>query len=98
MAQTERRNNYPMSVRCRVSVETYERIAEAAEMAGMSIGRYARYRLEGSRVPDKSRLRLVNELKRQGGLMKLLASQGQPTGEIMTEIRATLKTIQHEGK
>lgn len=98
MAQTERRNNFPMSVRCRVSEETYERIAEAAEMAGMSIGRYARYRLEGSRVPDKSKLRLANELKRQGGLMKLLASQGQPTGEIMTEIKRTLKQIQEQGE
>lgn len=95
MAQTtERRNNFPMSIRCRVSTETYERIAEAAEMAGMSIGRYARYRLEGSRIPDKSKLRLANELKRQGGLMLILSREGQPTNELRDEIKQTLKQIQ----
>lgn len=95
---SQRPNNFPMSVRCRVSIATYEKLLDAADMAGMSIGRYARYRLEGSHVPDKSKLRLMNELRRQGGLMKLLAKEGQPTGPLIDEIRKTLNTIQQEGK
>lgn len=91
---TERRGKYPCVVRARLSIETRERIGEAAEMAGLSVGRYIRYRLEGSKVPDKSKLILVNELRRQGGLLKMLAKQGQPTAPILSEIMQTLKTVQ----
>lgn len=94
--QEGRRGKYPMSVRTRVSIETYEKILDAAEMAGVSLGRYARFRLEGSKVPDKSKLRLANELKRQGGLMLKLARQGQSTDEVKAEIMKTLKQIQQQ--
>ena len=86
--------NFPMSIRTRVSTLTYERVAAAAEAAGMSVGRFARYKLDGTKVPDQSKLRLMNELRRQGGLMKMLALQGQPTQEILSEIKKTLSILQ----
>ena len=89
-----RRGKFPCVVRARVSVETREKLAEAAELAGLSIGRFIRFRLDGTHVPDRSKLRLMNELRRLGGLQKLLASQGQPTGPILDEIKQTLKIIQ----
>lgn len=92
--ETTGRGKYPCVVRARVSLQTHEKLVEAADMAGMSIGRYARYRLEGSHVPDRSKLRLMNELRRQGGLMKKLAMEGQPTGSLIEEIQQTLKIIQ----
>ncbi len=91
-----RRGKFPCVVRARVSIETRAKLDEAAELAGLSIGRFIRYRLDGTHVPDRSKLRLMNELRRLGGLQKLLASQGHPTGSIEAEIRQTLKTIQQE--
>ena len=91
---TAPRGKFPHVVRARVSTETREKLAEAADMAGVSVGRFIRFRLDGTHVPDKSKLMLVNELRRQGGLLKLLASQGQPTGPVLAEIQKTLKTVQ----
>ena len=93
-APAVRRGKYPCVVRARVSVETRERLDEAASYAGVSIGRFIRYRLSGIHVPDRGKLLLVNELRRQGGLLKHLASQGQDTGPVLSEIMCTLKIIQ----
>ena len=90
------RGKFPCVVRARVSTETRRRLDEAADMAGLSIGRFIRFRLDGTHIPDKGRLLLVNELRRQGGLCKLLANQGQDTGPILAEIMRTLKIIQGE--
>lgn len=93
-----RRGKYPCVVRARVSTETRARLDEAADMAGLSIGRYIRYRLSGTRVPDRGKLLLVNELRRQGGLCKLLASQGRDMGPVLAEIMCTLQIIQQQGE
>lgn len=93
-----RRGKFPHVVRARVSVETREKLLDAADAAGVSIGRFIRFRLDGTHVPDRSKLRLMNELRRQGGLLKSLAKSGLPTGPILDEVMKTLKTIQQEGK
>ena len=93
-AEEQKRGQYPCIVRCRVSVATQEKLAEAAETAGMSIGRYARHRLDGSHVTSKMDAKVLNELRRLGGLLKMLAEKGQPTGPVLSELRQTMKTLQ----
>ena len=83
---------YPMSVRTRVSIADYERIVEAAETAGMSIGAYARHRLSGAHVSSKMDIRIYNQIRSQGGLLKDLATKGVDTSEALGEI---IKTMQH---
>lgn len=93
-AEEQKRGQYPCIVRCRVSIETQEKLVKAAEVAGMSIGRYARHRLDGSHVSSKMDAQVLNELRRIGGLLKLLATEGQPTGPALSELMRTMKTLQ----
>ena len=83
---------YPMSVRTRVSLADYERLVEAAETAGMSVGAYARHKLSGAHVPSKLDTRIYNAIRSQGGLLKILADRGVDTREALAEI---IKTMQH---
>lgn len=80
------RGQYPHIVRCRVSEEQRQRLAEAAETAGMSVGRYARHRLAGSHVSSKVELQMLNELRRVGGLIKKLAAEGKDLGDAGFEL------------
>ena len=84
---------YPMSVRTRISIADYERLREAAEIAGMSVGAYARHRLSGAHVSSKLDVQILNELRRQGGLAKALAHQGVDTSEALAEIVKTMKAV-----
>ena len=96
-AEEAKRGQYPCIVRCRVSIEQQERLAEAAATAGMSVGRYARHRLSGAHVSSKVDLMVLNELRRLGGLLKMLAREGQPTNAVLSELRQTMKSLQQEG-
>lgn len=80
------RGQFPHIVRCRVSEEQHQRLAEAAETAGMSVGRYARHRLAGSHVSSKVELQMLNELRRIGGLIKKLAAEGKDLGDAGFEL------------
>ena len=94
-AKEERRGKYPCSIRTRVSIGDYEKIKMSAQIAGMSACAYARHRLNGSHITAKYDLQVLNELRRIGGLLKMLASQGQPTAPALSELIHTMKTLQH---
>ncbi len=87
------RGQFPCIVRCRVSEEQRQRLAEAAETAGMSVGRYARHRLAGSHVSSKVELQMLNELRRIGGLIKKLASEGKDVGPAGCELIRVARAI-----
>ena len=91
--QEERRGKYPCSIRTKVTIEDFERVKESAQIAGMSLCAYARHRLNGAHITAKYDMQVLNELRRLGGLLKMLASQGQPTGPALSELRATMKTL-----
>ena len=93
---TDKRGKYPCSLRTRVSIEDYEKIKTSAQIAGMSACAYARHRLNGSHITAKFDLQVLNELRRLGGLLKKLASEGQPTGPVLSELRQTMKTLQQQ--
>ena len=93
-AEETRRGQYPCIVRCRVSIEQQERLVEAAAVAGMSVGRYARHRLSGAHVSSKVDLMVLNELRRLGGLLKKMAGEGQPTGPVLSELKSAMKALQ----
>lgn len=94
--EEKKRGKYPHPVRTRVSITDYEKIVEAAETAGMSVGQYARHRLAGAHVSSKIEVRVLNELRRIGGLLKKMAMDGQPTAPALDELKQTLKSLQQQ--
>lgn len=91
---TERRGKYPCSIRTKVSIDDFGKIKASAEIAGMSMCAYARHRISGAHITAKYDLKVLNELRRIGGLLKMLASQGQPTAPALSELIQTMKTLQ----
>lgn len=79
-----------------MSVEDYEKLTEAAETAGMPIEGYARHRLAGAHVSSKVEIRVLNELRRIGGLLKVLALKGEPTGPALADLKRAIKDLQGE--
>lgn len=55
----------------RLTDDEYARIQEEAEVAGLTASKYMRRRVLGHVVTAHSDLTLINELRRQGGLLKL---------------------------
>lgn len=76
----------------RVDDETAKRIREDAAIAGMSPGRYMRERMSGRQVRAKYDMQLLNELRRQGGLLKMLATRGADVEEALAE---NIRTMRH---
>lgn len=92
--QEERRGKYPCIIRTRVSLEQHEKIKEAAEIAGMRLSSYARHRLAGAHVSSKMDLQTLHEIRRQGGLLKMLAMQGVDTRDALEEVMKTMRALQ----
>lgn len=92
--QEKRREKYPCIMRCRISEEQRERLHEAAAIAGMRPGTYARHRIAGSHVSSKMDLQVLNEIRRQGGLLKKLAMDGHDTSAALNEIIKTMRVLQ----
>lgn len=89
-----RPGNFPHVIRVRVSEADRERLAEAAAVAGMRLGSYARHKLMGAHVSAKIDVQILNELRRQGGLAKKLAAEGQDTSAVLAEIIKTMRAVQ----
>jgi len=81
----------------RVTDEDYDRMRQSAELAGMTPGQYARARALGHPVIARCDLALINELRRQGGLLKHVAIEaGRPWRDIelaIADVRAAITAI-----
>ena len=65
-----KRENLEARLDVRVTREEREEIREHAEASGLSISEYVRWRTLGRRVSSVMDVRMLSELRRQGGLLK----------------------------
>ncbi|WP_312283853.1 plasmid mobilization protein [Candidatus Igneacidithiobacillus taiwanensis] len=81
----------------RVTDEDYQRIRQWAELAGLTPGQFARARALGMPVQARGDLALINELRRQGGLLKHIAIETrQPWEKVepaINDVRAAITAI-----
>ncbi len=93
MAKTAKRNK-PVTVSFRLTDEDLTAVREAAEAAGLSPGQYARARTLGHVVMSRVDMTAINELRRQGGLLKHIALERQlPLSSIELALDAVVDAI-----
>lgn len=86
MSKSEKRQRTALlgSVRC--YPEEKAQIQESAKAAGISTGEYLRRCALGRRIVAKGDTRQMNEIMRQGGLLKHLYSEMQKQGMMTAEL------------
>lgn len=78
----------------RVSAKEAYALREAAGAAGMSLSKYCRSRTLGHRVVSKIDLVAINELRRQGGLLKHVALEtGTDTSAALSAVVAAVNAL-----
>lgn len=65
-----RNENLESRIEFRVTKGEREEIQEQAEVSGLSVSEYVRRRALGRRVDSVTDVRMLSELRRQGGLLK----------------------------
>lgn len=65
-----KKENLESRIEFRVTKEEREKIQEQAEASGLSVSEYVRRRALGRRVDSVTDVRMLSELRRQGGLLK----------------------------
>lgn len=65
-----KRENLEGRIDIRVTREERQEIQEQAEASGLSVSEYVRRRTLGRRVDSVVEVRMLSELRRQGGLLK----------------------------
>ena len=75
----------------RVTLEEREEIQEQAEASGLSVSEYVRRRALGRRVDSVIDVKMISELRRQGGLLKKIFNDSN--GMYNEEIKIVLDNI-----
>lgn len=88
-----RGQKYPVQLRSRVSHEEMQMIKDSAELAGMSICKYVRYRATGTTVVSRQDAQITRELNRIGNWLVLLTRAGKDVSEPIAELRAAVAKI-----
>lgn len=79
------------SIRFRVTKDEREAIREKAKLAGLTESEYVRRRALNFQITSKAELKVLNELRRQGGLIKHLHDEAQ--GMYSAEFSAALNAF-----
>lgn len=82
----------------RVTAQEKQALCDEAELAGLTISELFRRRAFGRKVTHHADLKMINELRRLGGLFKHahIVTGGvlsQETAVVIADIRATMKAI-----
>jgi hypothetical protein len=73
----------------RVSVQEFDALREISEVAGVSVSEFLRRSAFGRRiVPRRDVTRMINEIRRQGGLMKYLSFRGHSIDHVALDVLA----------
>jgi hypothetical protein len=85
-------------IHLRVTLEEREEIEAAAKAAAMSRSQYIRRRIFGRKVIAKTDAQMVAELRRLGGLLKLIHNESegaysQQTGAMLRELGAAIERV-----
>ncbi len=75
----------------RVTVEERQEIQEQAEASGLSVSEYVRRRALGRRVDSVTDVKMISELRRQGGFLKKIFNDSN--GMYNEEIKIALDNI-----
>ena len=75
----------------RVTVEERQEIQEQAEASGLSVSEYVRRRSLGRRVDSVTDVKMISELRRQGGLLKKIFNDSN--GMYNEEIKIALDNL-----
>lgn len=86
-----RRENLEGRINFRVTVEERQEIQEQAEASGLSVSEYVRRRALGRRVDSVMDVKMISELRRQGGLLKKIFNEAN--GMYSEEIEVTLENL-----
>ncbi len=84
---------YPLQLRSRVNSEQLEMIKNSAEMAGMSVCKYVRYRATGSTVVSKFDSKILRELNLIGNRLVYVSAQGHDVKDVIKDLREAVKKI-----
>ena len=76
------KENLEARIDFRVTREERQEIQEEAEASGLSVSEYVRRRALGRRVDSVTDVKMISELRRQGGLLKKIYSE---SGEMYSE-------------
>ena len=90
------KGNLESRIEFRVTEEEREAILEQAEASGLSVSEYVRRRALGRRVDSVTDVRMLSELRRQGGLLKKIfnESNGMYSEEIVLALDRMSKFIE----
>ena len=85
-------------IHLRVTLEERAEIESAAKASAMSRSQYIRRRIFGRKVVAKTDLAMLNELRRLGGLLKLIHNESdgaysQQTAAMLRELGAAIERI-----
>ena len=69
------KENLEARIDFRVTVEERRKLQEEAEASGLSVSEYVRRRALGRRVDSVTDVKMISELRRQGGLLKKIYSE-----------------------
>ena len=83
-----RKENLEGRIDFRVTTEERQEIQEQAETSGLSVSQYVRRRALGRRVDSVTDIKMISELRRQGGLLKKIFNESN--GMYSEKIEATL--------
>lgn len=86
-----KRENLEGRIDFRVTVEERQEIQEQAEASGLSVSEYVRRRALGRRVDSVTDVKMISELRRQGGLLKKIFNDSN--GMYNEEIKIALYNI-----
>lgn len=86
-----RRENLEARIDFRLTREEREEIQEQAEASGLSVSEYVRRRALGRRVDSVTDIKMISELRRQGGLLKKIFNESN--GMYSEKIKATLENL-----
>ena len=64
-----------MYIHIRVTPEEQQDIRENAELSGLSMSEYIRRRALSRRVPSRIEIKMLSELRHQGGLLKYIFNE-----------------------
>ena len=86
-----KRGNLEGRIDIRVTKEEREEIQEYAEASGLSVSEYVRRRTLGRRVDSVTDVRMLSELRRQGGLLKKIFNESK--GMYSEKVAVALENI-----
>lgn len=86
MSKSEKRQRTVLFLGIRWFPEEKEQVCKSARAAGLSAGEFLRRCALGRRIVAKGDTRQMNEIMKQGGLLKHLYSEMQKQGMMTTEL------------